>query len=60
MKLYIFKNYKIKSFFDFFGRLLISLIFVITIPAKVSIFEEKVEYTVSRGIHNFITSALLV
>ena len=60
MKNYIFKNKSIKSFFDFFARVLISAIFISTIPSKINGFEEKVEYISSKGIPEPISSILLV
>ena len=60
MKNSVFKNKSIKSFFDFFYRLLISAIFISAIPGKINGFERTVEYISSKGIPEPIASILLV
>ena len=60
MKSSIFKNKKIKTFLDFFARVLISLIFISAIPSKISSFETTVEIISSKGIPEIISSILLV
>ena len=54
------KNKSIKSFLDFFSRVSISAIFISTIPGKINDFEGTVEYISSKGIHETISSILLV
>ena len=54
------KNRSTKSFLDFFTRLLISAIFISDIPSKIYGFERTVEYISSKGIHETISSILLV
>ena len=56
----ILRNKSIKSFLDFFSRVLISAIFISAIPSKVNDFEMTVEYISSKGIPNSISSILLV
>ena len=60
MKNSILRNKSIKSFFDFFSRVLISAIFISAIPGKVNGFERTVEYISSKGIPHPISSILLV
>ena len=60
MKNSIFKNKSIKSFLDFFSRVLISSIFISAIPGKINGFERTVEYISSKGIPDPISSILLV
>jgi len=60
MKNSFFKNKSIKSFLDFFSRILISAIFISAIPGKINGFERTVEYISSKGIPDQIASILLV
>jgi len=60
MKNSLFKNKRIRSFLDFFSRVLISAIFVSAIPGKINGFERTVEYISSKGIPDPISSILLV
>ena len=60
MKKSIFKNKSIKSFLDFFSRLLITSLFISAIPGKIIGFEKTVEYISSKGIPDPIASILLV
>tara|TARA_B100001029_G_C14762413_1_gene286652 strand:+ start:173 stop:553 length:381 start_codon:yes stop_codon:yes gene_type:complete len=60
MKNSIFKNKRIKSFLDFFSRVLISSIFISAIPGKINSFERTVEYISSKGIPDPLSSILLV
>ena len=60
MKNSFLKNRSIKSFLDFFTRLLISAIFISDIPSKIYGFERTVEYISSKGIPDPISSILLV
>ena len=60
MKKSIFKNKSIKSFLDFFSRILISAIFISAIPGKINGFEKAVEYISSKGFPDPISSILLV
>ena len=60
MKKFFLKNKIIKSFLDFFSRLLISAIFISAIPGKINGFEKTVEYISSKGIPDPISSVLLV
>ena len=60
MKKFFLKNKIIKSFLDFFSRLLISAIFISAIPGKINGFEKTVEYISSKGIPEPISSILLV
>ena len=60
MKNPFLKNKSIKTFLDFFSRLLISAIFISAIPGKINGFEKTVEYISSRGIPEPISSILLV
>ena len=60
MKYSFLKNKRIKSFFDFFSRVLISAIFISAIPGKINDFEQTVEYITSKGIPETISSILLV
>ena len=54
------KNKSIKSFLDFFSRVLISAIFISAIPGKINNFERTVEHISSKGIPYSISSVLLV
>ena len=56
----IVKNKSIKSFLDFFSRVLISAIFISAIPGKINDFEKTVEYISSKGIPDPFASILLV
>ena len=60
MKNSIFKNKSIKSFLDFFSRVLISSIFISAIPGKINDFERTVEFISSKGFPDPIASILLV
>jgi len=60
MKNSFLKNKSIKSFLDFFSRVLISAIFISAIPGKINDFEKTVEYISSKGIPDPISSILLV
>ena len=60
MKNSIIKNKSIKSFLDFFSRVLITAIFISAIPSKINGFEETVEYISSKGIPDPISSILLI
>ena len=60
MKNSISKNKSIKSFLDFFSRLLISAIFISAIPSKINGFKITVEYISSKGFPDPIASILLV
>ena len=60
MKKSILKNKSIKSFLDFSSRVSISAIFISAIPGKINDFEQTVEYISSKGIHETISSILLV
>jgi len=60
MKNYFLKNKSIKSFLDFFFRVLISAIFISAIPGKINDFERTVEYISSKGINETMSSILLV
>ena len=60
MKNTIFKTKSIKSFLDFFSRVLISAIFISAIPSKINGFENTVEYISSKGIPELFSSILLV
>ena len=60
MKNSFLKNRSIKSFLDFFSRVLISAIFISVIPGKIYRFERTVEYISSKGIPDPISSILLV
>ena len=60
MKISFFKNKRIKSFLDFFSRVLISAIFISAIPSKVNGFRNTVEYISYKGIPDPIASILLV
>ena len=60
MKNSLFKNKSIRSFLDFFSRVLISAIFFSAIPGKINGFERTVEYISSKGIPDPISSILLV
>ena len=60
MKHPIYKNKSVKSFLDFFSRVLISAIFISAIPGKINDFERTVEYISSKGIPGPISSILLV
>ena len=55
-----FKNKRLKSFLDFFSRVLISAIFISAIPGKINGFETTVDYISSKGIPQTISSILLV
>ena len=50
MKNSILKNKGIKSFLDFFSRVLISAIFISAIPGKITGFEKTIEFISSKGI----------
>ena len=50
MKSSIFKNKGIKTFFDFFARVVISSMFISAIPSKITGFAKTVEYISSKGI----------
>ena len=56
----ILRNKSIKSFLDFFSRVLISAIFISALPGKLNGFERTVEYISSKGIPDPISSILLV
>ena len=60
MKYSISKNKSIKSFLDFFSRVLISSIFISAIPGKINDFERTVEFISSKGFPDPIASILLV
>ena len=60
MKKSILRNKNIKSFLDFFSRVLISAIFISAVPGKLNGFERTVEYISSKGIPDPISSILLV
>ncbi len=60
MKNSITTNKSIKSFLDFFSRLLISAIFISAIPSKINGFKSTVEYISSKGFPDPIASILLV
>ena len=60
MKNSILRNKSIKSFLDFFSRVLISAIFISAIPGKLNGFERTVEYISLKGIPDPISSILLV
>ena len=60
MKNLIYKNKGIKSFLDFFSRVLISAIFISAIPGKITGFERTVDYINSKGIPEPISSVLLI
>ena len=60
MKNSIIKNKSIKSFLDFFSRVLITAIFISAIPSKINGFAETVEYISSKGIPDPISSILLI
>ena len=60
MKVQIYQNKGIKSFLDFFSRVLISAIFISAIPDKINYFESQVAYISSKGIPDPIASVLLV
>ncbi len=60
MKNSFLKNRSIKSFLDFFSRLLISAIFISDVPPKIYGFGKTVEYISSKGIPDPISSILLV
>ena len=60
MKNFVFNSKSIKSFLDFFSRVLISAIFISSIPGKINSFERTVEYISSKGIPDPISSILLV
>ena len=60
MKNSFLKNKSIKSFLDFFSRVLISAIFISAIPDKINYFESQVAYISSKGIPDPISSILLV
>ena len=56
----ILRNKSIKSFLDFFSRVLISAIFISALPGKLNGFERTVEYISSKGIPDPISSIFLV
>ena len=60
MKNSILRNKSIKSFLDFFSRVLISAIFISAIPGKLNGFERTVEYISLKGIPDPISHILLV
>ena len=60
MKNSFLKNRSIKSFLDFFSRVLISAIFISDVPRKIYGFGKTVEYISSKGIPDPISSILLV
>ena len=60
MKNSFLKNKSIRSFLDFFSRVLISAIFISAIPSKINGFERTVEYISAKGIPYPISSILLV
>ena len=60
MKNSFLKHKRFQSFLDFFSRVLISAIFISAIPGKINDFERTVEYISSKGIHEPISSILLV
>ena len=60
MKNSILRNKSIKSFLDFFSRVLISAIFISAIPGKLNGFERTVEYISLKGIPDPISPILLV
>ena len=60
MKNSILKNKSIKSFLDFFSRVLITSIFISAIPSKINNFEKTVDYISSKGIPDQISSILLI
>ena len=60
MKNSIYKNEGIKSFLDFFSRVLISAIFISAIPGKITGFERTADYINSKGIPEPISSVLLI
>ena len=60
MKNSIYKNKGIKSFLDFFSRVSISVIFISSIPGKITDFERTVDYINSKGIPEPISSVLLI
>ena len=60
MKNFFLKNKNIKSFLDFFSRVLISAIFISAIPGKINDFGRTVDYISSKGIPETISSILLV
>ena len=49
MKNSFLENKSIKSFLDFFSRVLITAIFISAIPGKINSFERTVEYISSKG-----------
>ena len=60
MKNSVLKNKGIKSFLDFFSRVLISAIFISAIPGKITGFEKTIEFISSKGIPDPLATVLLV